>query len=60
MENIEMYEIIVTPPKWEGGGSFLNYVSSKKDLFARIDSLERSGYKAEYKETKKIKSKRDN
>lgn len=60
MEKIEIYEILVTPPPWEGGGPFISSVLSKVDLFKKIDSLERSGYKTEYKPTKKIKGKRDN
>ena len=60
MEKIEIYEILVTPPPWVKGGPFISSVLSEADLLKKIDSLKRSGYKTEYKETRRIKAKKDN
>ncbi|MEA2089115.1 MAG: hypothetical protein U9O55_04760 [Patescibacteria group bacterium] len=55
MEKIEIYEILVNPPIWEGGEPFISFVFSRTELLKKIDSLEKSGYKTELKTTKEYK-----
>ena len=47
MGPVKIYEILVTPPQSEGGGPFVSCVFSEDQLLKKVDSLERSGYKAE-------------